>query len=169
MNAFTSVINSSSSAVCSVVDINGNVVSSTQKAYLCNVIIQDKLVLNQVNTDLSSWYWEKVVCPSQDDPFPEVPFPITRDFNTSSNYEGISYINLNNAVYITDGGFPMKYDGYQVYRMGMPRVLASGASIFNGGSSTTNGSGFQSTGVTYTSAILFPDIFYGVTIIFNCF
>jgi hypothetical protein len=70
-----------------------------------------------------------------------VPFPVTRDYNTSDDYEGISSVNLNNSIYITDGGFPMKYDGKTVYRAGLPKQIQ-----------TVNFSTVTPTGMTYTVA-----------------
>lgn len=90
---------------------------SSVKAYLLDCVINDNTFANNV-----AYYWEIV-------PFPNsasVPFTTTRDFNTDANYEGISSINLNNVIYITDGGFPMKYDGYSVYRVGVPDVRIVG-------------------------------------------
>lgn len=88
--------------------------SYTVKAYLLNCVINDNTFADNV-----AFYWEIV-------PFPDstsVPFVTTRDYNTSSDYEGISSVNLNNVIYITDGGFPMKYDGASVYRAGVPAVV----------------------------------------------
>jgi len=91
------------------------VTSSTKLAYLLDCIIADTtFAQNPV------YYWEEI-------PFPnstggEVPFPVTFSNYTSSSYEGISSINLNNCIYITDGGFLMKYDGKCVYRAGVPGI-----------------------------------------------
>ena len=96
--------------------------SSTLKAYLmdcCSDVTENPY-------DNSMFYWEKVPYPNST-PF---AFPDNRPFittytysnNPSSTYQGISYVNLNNCIYITDGGFPMKYDGKAVYRAGMPRT-----------------------------------------------
>lgn len=98
-----------------IVDDDGaTVTSSTNLAYLLDCVINDTtFALNPV------YYWEIV-------PFPDstsVPFVTTRDYNTSSDYEGISSVNLNNVIYITDGGFPMKYDGKAVYRAGVPSCV----------------------------------------------
>lgn len=84
---------------------------SSVKAYLLDCVIADTSFADNV-----AYYWEIV-------PFPDstsVPFVTTKDYNTSSDYEGISSVNLNNVIYITDGGFPMKYDGKAVYRAGVP-------------------------------------------------
>ena len=88
---------------------------SAQLAYLLDCVIEDTTFADNV-----VYYWEVV-------PFPDstsVPFTTTRDYNTSSDYEGISSVNLNNCIYIADGGFPMKYDGSAVYRVGMPVSFA---------------------------------------------
>lgn len=110
---------------CSVVDEDGvTVIGSTKLAYLGNVVINSSLYTNIVVHE--SWFWELIYFGDSTG----VPFPTTVLYvaspNSYPNYEGISYVNLNNSVYITDGGFPMKYDGYSVYRAGMPKVDATG-------------------------------------------
>lgn len=153
-------INGGSSAVCVVVDDEGVVVpASTELAYLSNTVINYALTVNEVIDGASSWYWELVVCPSAGDSFPVLPFPITQAHFGTSAYEGISYINQSNAVFITDGGFPMKYDGYQVYRMGMPRMLYNINRVFGGTLlGSVNFSGFSIDGrrVLTPSASLTP-------------
>ena len=89
-----------------VVDQSGAPVASTQLAYLLDVCIEQKFNLNSV------WFWEQV-------PSASIPFP--NAITQPEGYEGVSSVNLNNACYITDGWFPMKYDGYSVYRAGMPK------------------------------------------------
>lgn len=103
----------------SVVDDLNATVTSTKLAYLGDVVI-DKVVTSKFH---SSFFEEEVITPSS-----EVLFPTTKDYKTNANYDGISYVNANNAVYITDGGFPIKYDGFAAYRAGMPRTVGgSGA------------------------------------------
>lgn len=114
--------------VFTVVDALGATVTSTKLAYYGNVVI-DKVVdcANVTGTFLyknfnfhESFYFEKVVTPAN-----EELFPTTYSFRTDATYEGISSVNANNSLYLTDGGFPIKYDGYAAYRMGMPRTLGS--------------------------------------------
>ena len=97
-----------------IVDDDGTTVSSsTYLAHLLDCIITDTSFV-----DNPVYYWEVV-------PYPDgitTPFPVTVSDNTSSNYEGISSVNLNNCIYMTDGGFPMKYDGKAVYRAGVPGI-----------------------------------------------
>lgn len=95
------------------------VVGSTKLAYLGNCVIN----LDVFSTDFfhQSWYWEQVPTPTSS----EVLFPTTVTFKDDPDYEGISYINQNNSVYITDGGFPIKYDGFTAYRAGMPRTAGN--------------------------------------------
>lgn len=108
---------------CTIVDDDDVSVTSTKLAQYMDVVINKALVIGQVD-EMNSQYFEAVDYPaSQFTSSTRFPFPISKDYSTSDNYEGISYVNLNNSVYITDGGFPMKYDGRQVVRMGMPRVL----------------------------------------------
>lgn len=103
-----------------VLDDKGNVVvGSTQLAYLGDVVIdQEFYTLDSLH---ESYYWEQVVTPTIN----EVCFPTTRDFKDDPEYEGISYENRNNKIYLTDGGFPITYDGFAAYRMGMPRTAGS--------------------------------------------
>lgn len=114
---------------CTVVDDNGDTVTgSTRLAYYLDVVIDQDLVVNEIITPASSQYWEAVTYPSVGNINTEVPFVTSRDFYTDSSYEGISYTNINNCVYITDGEFPMKYDGKVVCRAGMPKILRPGDS-----------------------------------------
>lgn len=80
-------------------------------------------------------------------PFPNagtsVPFPEV--LGSTLALEGVGFVNLNNVIYLTVGGFPLKYDGKMVYRAGVPKSLEantlqditlSGNSVVNG--TTTN-------------------------------
>lgn len=94
-------------------DTGATVATSTNLAYLLDCVITDTTFGNN-----PVYYWEVI-------PFPDassVPFPVTVANYTSSEYEGISSINLNNCIYMVDGGFPMKYDGKSVYRAGVPNI-----------------------------------------------
>lgn len=96
-----------------ILDDDGVSVTSTKLAYLLDCVINDTSF-----ADNPVYYWEVV-------PFPNSsswPFPVTKANYSSSDYEGISSINLNNCIYMTDGGFPMKYDRKAVYRAGVPNM-----------------------------------------------
>lgn len=102
---------------CTVVDENDvTITGSTKLAYCLDVVVDKDLSLSVIS-EMNSQFWQVV-------PSPSVPFPTTRDFYQESSYTGVSYVNINNSCVITDGGFPMKYDGYSVYRLGMPKTLA---------------------------------------------
>lgn len=120
---------------------------TTPKAYFLDCVIEGEF------QDSMNWLWERV-------PHPDVsciavsavtianfdisdatkwtvnsvPFPTTLNFFGEQGYEGISSINYGNSIYITDGGFPMKYDGKCVYRAGMPKSISS-----NSGGTTITG------------------------------
>lgn len=72
------------------------------------------------------WFWEQVPTSSS-----QVPFPNVVAQAANEDYQGPTWINQNNSIFITDGGFPMKYDGTSVYRSGMPKITFQ------------NGAGFQ--------------------------
>ena len=87
-----------------------------------------------------AYVWEQVYSPDGN-----APFVNAVNGATDPDWEGISYENLNNAVYITDGGWVYKYDGFSVYRAGMPKTIgsSSGAALSIDGfrlTSTTGGS-----------------------------
>lgn len=86
--------------------------TSTTKAYLLDCVIDDTSFADNV-----AYYWEPVPYPGS-----SVPFGIAAANYNKDDYEGISAVNLNNSIYITDGGFPFKYDGKAVYRAGMPKT-----------------------------------------------
>lgn len=130
MNQLKTAINALG-LTCTVVDDDDTAVaSSTKLAYLVDTIIDSPLAV-ETNTYLSSWFWEEVDFPSKDTSSEVVPFITTSEFYSNADYEGISYINLNNVVYITDGGFPMKYDGKSVYRAGIPKMLKPLSNVYN--------------------------------------
>lgn len=125
-----------------IVDEDGiTIVNSLKLAYLIDVAINQDLTIG-INNNISSQYWESVTYPSIGNFNTEVPFVTSRDFYLDSNYEGISYQNLNNCVFITDGGFPMKYDGKVVVREGMPKVLKPGGNGGDANNLNRNVSGF---------------------------
>lgn len=124
-----------------IIDQFGDVtVASTKLAYLLKCVIQGKFKDNQ------SKFWtvipypdmtctavaqktEKTVNYLTDYTWNSVPFPVTVKASNpavypdvAESYEGISSTSLNNSIYITDGGFLMKYDGKTVYRAGVPHL-----------------------------------------------
>lgn len=125
-------------------DTGATVATSTNLAYLLDCVINDTAF-----GDNPVYYWEEI-------PFPDassVPFPVTVANYTSSEYEGISSINLNNCIYMVDGGFPMKYDGKSVYRAGVPNIrqIINNADFLNFDSviiDLISSSTFGSTGLT---------------------
>ena len=133
-------------------DLGATVIGSAKKAYLGKCTIKADLAAG--DSTVSSWYWEQVPTPNSSG----VAFPVTVSNFGDSNYQGISYTNLNNCCYITDGGFPMKYDGKAVFRAGMPRVLPpSGATGITG---PYNFSGQSIRGATTTGAGLTTTCLY---------
>lgn len=125
LNQLKNAINAYSPITVDIVDDNDvSVANSPLLAYCLDCIIKDStFALNGV------YYWEKVPFPDTNNPIPfttsyfqYIPFPITKNNYSSSDYEGISSINLNNSIYISDGGFPIKYDGKHCYRAGIPKL-----------------------------------------------
>lgn len=134
---------------CTIVDDDGaTVTGSTKLAYYIDVVIDEELQIGVIN-NASSQYWEEVTYPSVGNSNTEVPFVTSRDFYTEDSYEGISSINIGNCIEITDGGFPMKYDGKVVCRLGMPKILRPGDS-----DSTLNLVDRNLSGFTITPAIV---------------
>lgn len=111
LSSLKTSLNAMAGVSVDIVDDDGATVSSSLLAYQLDCVIDNDFEDNSV------YYWESVPSPST----VSVPFPTTKDYRTDPEYEGISSINANNAIYIADGSFPMKYDGYTVHRMGMPR------------------------------------------------
>lgn len=152
-------LNAIPGASASIVDDAGATVSaSTQLAYLLDCVINDSTF-----ADNAVYYWTRIPHPEMSCVSVSSVTEATLDFSNSSqwtmdavpfkttlkaqsnaavaaSYEGISTINLNNSIYITDGGFPMKYDGKCVYRAGMPKQIQS---VFFGVPTIT--------GMTYTA------------------
>ncbi len=117
--------------------------TSSLKAYLLDCVINDTTF-----ADNKVYYWERVPYPdivcvagssvteanldmtdTNQYTFSSVPFKVTLEAQTDAtiadSYDGISSVNLNNSIYISDGGFPMKYDGKAVYRAGLPKQIQS--------------------------------------------
>jgi hypothetical protein len=113
----TTTLSSLQSAVTAALGVGKFTYSgtSTDLAYLMDFAIN-----KPVSFKSYIYKWEKV-------PFPSsilIPFRTTFLYNTSSEYQGISSVNLNNVIYITDGGFPMKYDGKSICRAGLPKSFS---------------------------------------------
>lgn len=118
-----------------VVDEDGTSVgSSTCFAYTLDTVITSEVSGSVYNP---CWYWERVPSPSAS----EVPFPNVVSQAANDDYEGPTWTSLNNSIYITDGGFPMKYDGYCVGRAGMPRITFSNG--LGAGSTTLSDAGID--------------------------
>lgn len=100
-----------------IVDDNGSTVSSNLKAYLLDTVISHELV-DSDDTYNSAFSWSLVSTPNSSGVL--FDYVASGDWKRNSEFAGISYVNLNNSVYITDGGFPIKYDGFSAYRAGMP-------------------------------------------------
>jgi len=147
LNALVTAINALAIAglTASVVDEDGTASSSTKTAYLMDCVYQYPISGSVTN---GVWYWSAVVYAG----YIGVAFPTTPLYVASPatypDYRGISYVNLNNSVYITDGGFPMKYDGKSLARAGMPRFTTD---LIQGGSTwfTTSYAGLLTAGTNY--------------------
>lgn len=117
-----------------IVDDNGTTVTSSVKAYLLDVVYRKQFVTGSNDIVYNSAnYWSLIPSPDGNAPFSNVVAYVAKsapfdDPAVYNSFEGISFVNENNACYITDGGFPFKYDGYHVYRAGMPKTLAGGLS-----------------------------------------
>jgi hypothetical protein len=138
---------------CDIVDEDGNPVVSSKLAYLMDVAINQALTIG-VNNAISAQYWDVVTYPSVGNFNTEVPFVTSKDFHTSTDYEGVSYVNINNCCYITDGGFPMKYDGKVIARAGMAKILKPGGNGLAAPVQDFNLSGFSITPVNKSSGQL---------------
>jgi hypothetical protein len=103
-----------------VVDQTNAFISSSDKlAYLMNITFEyqfNKAIADSAYNEV--YYWEDIPTPNGD-----VPFSAAAQYRNDDSYEGISYVNANNSIYITDGNFPFKYDGKMLYRAGMPKIL----------------------------------------------
>jgi len=111
-----------------VVDENGaSFVSSAVLAYLLDVKYREEL-LNADSAFNVAYDW--VVVPSPKANGVMFEYIASGAWQNNSEFEGVSYINLNNACYMTDGGFPLKYDGFSVYRAGIPRTIGTIATNF---------------------------------------
>lgn len=107
----------------SVEDADGTaVVSSTLLAYLLDVVYRAEII-DSDSTYNDVYSWSVVETPNSTNVIFE--YVANGAWLTNRKFEGISFVNLNNSVYITDGGFPIKYDGYTAYRAGLPRVMMS--------------------------------------------
>jgi len=141
LDQLKTALNALAGVSVSILDDDGNSVVSTKLAYLMDCVIENNFKDNPV------YFWEMV-------PFPDVtcvsatpvtianfniadptqytinsvPFKTTVALYGKDEYEGISSINHGNSIYITDGAFPLKYDGKCVYRAGVPKVVLAAVS-----------------------------------------
>jgi hypothetical protein len=126
-----------------VVDKNGDPVTGSNCPISClETTVKE---FNKAATDIEysdAFVWELVNTPSGD-----AAFPVAAAYKDNPEWTGVSSVNLNNSIYITDGGWPMKYDGYAVYRAGMPFMLkpATSSGLYSNGTVALGGG---STGFT---------------------
>ena len=97
--------------------------------------IKDNVSVNGSGSTITVTYWEKVSQPHASSPN---PFTNYLAQNGSTDFENISFADLNNVLYISNGYDALhKYDGSKVYKAGLPKgtiVSATG---------THDGSGFD--------------------------
>jgi hypothetical protein len=91
--------------------------TSSEKAYLLDVSWY-KEIESGANV-LTAFEWQVIPTPHNGALFDYVA---SGAYLTNPEWAGISYVNLNNSIYITDGGFPIKYDGFSAYRAGSPAI-----------------------------------------------
>jgi len=109
-----------------VVDELGTSIISANLSYLMDVIWLEEFNKTPTFTDIEYnevWYWEEISTPDGNPAFLDSSVPADAAIQNSQDYEGVFYVNQNNSVYITDGGFPFKYDGKSLYRAGLPKIF----------------------------------------------
>jgi hypothetical protein len=158
-----------SGLTAAVVDENNTVVSSTLLAYLMDTVINVTIPTGSVSNFVFDWQLVPHAMLSWNNTLPavidNVPFPNARDGFLNESWKGVSYTNLNNLCYITDGGFIMKYDGYQVCRAGMPRTTRElGYDLNNNLTVSTTGAMTSSTTYKYIIQTGHRDV-NGVTVL----
>lgn len=102
-----------------IVDENGTLISSSRLAYLMDTVYMENF--NSLGTDVELNgvpYWTQVPTAIPGSPC----FTTIASFKDDPLYEGPTWVNENNSIYITDGGWLFKYDGFSVYRAGMPNL-----------------------------------------------
>lgn len=130
----------------SIVDNDGLASTSTIPAYLLQTTILEEFNTTGNDTELNEvWYSEKITSPSSDPLFPEV---LDSNITSLPDFEGLVYQNLNNVIYMTCGGYLIKYDGFTAYRAGIPAMLPPGST------SGSNFSGVSIVPVTSTGGAL---------------
>jgi hypothetical protein len=120
-----------------VVDESGASKVSSNLAYLMDVVWLEEFNKTPTFTDIEYnevWYWTEIYTPDGNPAFVNAADPVIQN---SQDYEGIFYVNQNNSVYITDGGFPFKYDGKSLYRAGLPKIYETGAPLLTTSSIVT--------------------------------
>lgn len=97
-------------------------------AYLLDTVVMEEFdkLANDVESNVI-WSWQEVPYSGS-----TVPFPLAQSEYDSATYEGCTWLNLNNVIYITDGGWLMKYDGRSVYRAGVPKTFPMDVGVFVG-------------------------------------
>lgn len=118
-----------------IFDEDGASTTSTEPAYLLDVVYQRKVLASQAFAN-PVYYWEDV--PGVDADTGEVHFPLNP--SVTKDYQGLVGVNLYNCAFLTDGQFPIKYDGITAYRMGMPKCY----NTLSGFSGTVAAAGFNS-------------------------
>lgn len=102
-----------------IFDENGDSTTSTEPAYLMDVVYQRKVTASQAFAN-PVYFWQDV--PGVDGATGEIQFPL--DGSKAKDYQGLVGVNLYNCAFLTDGQFVIKYDGYAAYRAGMPKNYA---------------------------------------------
>lgn len=100
------------------VDEDNSSITSTALAYLMDIVWLEEFNKTVTDTEYNEvWLWLLINTPDGNPAFINAVA-----YKDDPEWEGISYANHNNSCYITDGGFVFKYDGYSVYRAGMPKL-----------------------------------------------
>jgi len=135
----------------SIVDEEGNATTSDEPAYLLQTTVMEEFNTTGSDTEYNDvWYSEIIPSPGDDPLFPEV---LDDDITGLSDFEGATFANLNNSIYIACGGWLVKYDGFTAYYAGLPKIMGhqsatSGVPSISGG---TNNSGYAAANNTVGS------------------
>lgn len=121
-----------------VVDNDFSPTTSALPAYLIDVVYQEEIASTGTDIEYNPvYYWETIDTPDRayntngSAPFAEITSDSLKDL---ASYEGPTWINAHNSIYITAGGFVYKYDGATVYKAGMPDLSRfTGFNIFTAG------------------------------------
>ena len=89
-------------------------------------MVQD-VTVGSGGTDIVVTYWEQVAQPHASSPN---PFTNYLAQNTSTDFENVSFADLNNVLYMSNGYDALhKYDGNRVYKAGMAQAGFTSAAI----------------------------------------